>query len=77
MICISINQESRRLALVDMLNASRQCDLLEIRLDRFGMAPGLSEMLAAKPKPAIMSCSGVAALPNTTAMMPARVRATA
>jgi 3-dehydroquinate dehydratase/shikimate dehydrogenase len=59
MICISINQESRRLALVDMLNASRQCDLLEIRLDRFGMAPGLSDLLAAKPKPAIMSCRRV------------------
>ncbi len=56
MICISINQESRRLALADMLNASRQCDLLEIRLDRFGMAPGLGELLAAKPKPVIMSC---------------------
>ena len=35
MICISINQESRRFALVDMLNAAKQCDLLEIRLDRF------------------------------------------
>jgi 3-dehydroquinate dehydratase/shikimate dehydrogenase len=56
MICISINQESRRLALVDMLNAAPQCDLLEIRLDRFGMAPGLGELLAAKPKPVIMSC---------------------
>src|SRR5262249_5145528 len=56
MICISINQESRRLALVDMLNAARQCDLLEVRLDRFDMAPGLSDLLAAKPKPVIMSC---------------------
>jgi 3-dehydroquinate dehydratase/shikimate dehydrogenase len=56
MICISINQESRRLALVDMLNAAKQCDLLEIRLDRFGLAPGLSELLAAKPKPVIMTC---------------------
>src|ERR1700690_2646557 len=36
MICISINQESRRLALFDMFNAAGQCDLLEIRLDRFG-----------------------------------------
>jgi 3-dehydroquinate dehydratase/shikimate dehydrogenase len=56
MICISINQESRRLALADMLNASRQCDLLEIRLDRFGKAPDLSELLSAKPRPVIMSC---------------------
>lgn len=44
------------MALVDMLNAARQCDLLEVRLDRFGKAPDLSELLAAKPKPVIMSC---------------------
>src|SRR5437764_2128006 len=56
MICISINQESRRLAVVDMFNAAPQCDLLEVRLDRFGMAPGLSELLSVKPKPIIMSC---------------------
>jgi 3-dehydroquinate dehydratase/shikimate dehydrogenase len=56
MICISISQESRRLALVDMLNAGPQCDLLEVRLDRFGKAPELGELLAAKPKPVIMSC---------------------
>jgi 3-dehydroquinate dehydratase/shikimate dehydrogenase len=55
-ICISINQESRRLALVDMHNAAPQCDLLEIRLDRFGMAPELGQLLAAKPRPVIMSC---------------------
>jgi 3-dehydroquinate dehydratase/shikimate dehydrogenase len=56
MICISINQESRRMALVDMLNAAGQCDLLELRLDRFGKAPELGELLARKPKPVIMSC---------------------
>jgi 3-dehydroquinate dehydratase/shikimate dehydrogenase len=56
MICISIAQESRRLALADMLNASRQCDLLEVRLDRFGKAPEVGEMLAVRPKPVIISC---------------------
>src|SRR5436309_867599 len=56
MICISINQESRRMALVDMLNAARQCDLLEVRLDRFGKAPELGELLSHKPRPVIMSC---------------------
>jgi 3-dehydroquinate dehydratase/shikimate dehydrogenase len=56
MICISIAQESRRLALADMLNAARQCDLLEVRLDRFGKAPEVGEMLAVRPKPVIMSC---------------------
>jgi 3-dehydroquinate dehydratase/shikimate dehydrogenase len=56
MICISIAQESRRMALADMLNASRQCDLLDVRLDRFDKAPDLSELLAHKPKPIILSC---------------------
>lgn len=56
MICITIAQESRRLALADMLNASALCDLLEVRLDRFGKAPELAELIAAKPKPIIMSC---------------------
>lgn len=56
MLCISINSESRRLALVDMFNAARQCDLLEVRLDRFGKAPEIGEILANKPKPVIMSC---------------------
>jgi 3-dehydroquinate dehydratase/shikimate dehydrogenase len=56
MICVSILQESRRLALVDMLNAKRVADLLEVRLDRFGKAPEIGEIIAAKPKPIIMSC---------------------
>jgi 3-dehydroquinate dehydratase / shikimate dehydrogenase len=56
MICISINQESRRFALVDMLNAAPQCDLVEIRLDRFGQAPDLGDILTKKPRPVIMSC---------------------
>ena len=56
MICISINEESRRMALVDMINAASQCDLLEVRLDRFGKAPELGELIAHKPKPVIMSC---------------------
>jgi 3-dehydroquinate dehydratase/shikimate dehydrogenase len=56
MICISIAQESRRFALADLLNASRQCDLVEVRLDRFGKAPDVRELLAARPKPVIVSC---------------------
>jgi 3-dehydroquinate dehydratase/shikimate dehydrogenase len=56
MICISIAQESRRFALADMLNAAPQCDLLEVRLDRFGKAPEIGELLANKPRPVIMSC---------------------
>jgi 3-dehydroquinate dehydratase/shikimate dehydrogenase len=56
MICISIAQESRRFALVDMLNAAGQCDMVELRLDRFDKSPDLKELLAHKPKPIIMSC---------------------
>lgn len=56
MLCISIAQESRRMALADMLNAAPQCGLLELRLDRFAKAPDLGELLAARPRPVIMSC---------------------
>jgi 3-dehydroquinate dehydratase / shikimate dehydrogenase len=56
MICISIAQESRRMALADMLNAAPQCDLLEVQLDRFAKAPDIGELLAHKPKPIILSC---------------------
>src|SRR6266700_1925648 len=56
MICISINQESRRLALADMVNAGRQCDLIEIRLDRFAQPADVGELLTAKQKPVIMTC---------------------
>lgn len=56
MICISIFQESRRFALVDMLNASRQCDLLELRMDKFAKDPEVGEMLSARPKPLICCC---------------------
>jgi 3-dehydroquinate dehydratase/shikimate dehydrogenase len=56
MICISIAEESRRFALVDMLNAGAQCDLLEVRLDRFDHAVNVDELLAARRKPVIMAC---------------------
>lgn len=57
MICVSINQESRRLAMADMLNAARLgADLLEVRLDRFGKAPDLGELIASKPRPVIFAC---------------------
>jgi 3-dehydroquinate dehydratase/shikimate dehydrogenase len=56
MICISIAQSSRRFALVDMLNAAREGDLLEVRLDCFGKAPELGELMARKSRPVIMTC---------------------
>src|SRR5437667_22915 len=33
-----------------------QGDLLEVRLDRFGQAPELGELIAGKPKPILMTC---------------------
>jgi 3-dehydroquinate dehydratase/shikimate dehydrogenase len=56
LICISINQESRRLALADMVNAKHFGDVLEVRLDRFGKSPDIGEMIAARPRPVIMAC---------------------
>jgi 3-dehydroquinate dehydratase/shikimate dehydrogenase len=56
MICISIALESRKMALADMMTAGHQCDLLEVRLDRFVKSPDLGELLAHKRKPVILSC---------------------
>jgi 3-dehydroquinate dehydratase/shikimate dehydrogenase len=56
MICISLALESRRMVLADMLTAGRQCDLLEVRLDRFLKAPDVGELIATKRKPLILSC---------------------
>ena len=56
MICIAIAQESRRFALVDMLNAAPQCDLIELRLDKFENPPDTKEFIAHKRRPVIFSC---------------------
>jgi 3-dehydroquinate dehydratase/shikimate dehydrogenase len=56
MICVSIAQTSHKLAFVDMLNAGNQCDLLEIRLDRFEKSPHIRALIEASPKPTIVSC---------------------
>jgi 3-dehydroquinate dehydratase/shikimate dehydrogenase len=56
MICISIAQVSRRLALADLLNAARLGDMVEVRLDCFEKAPDFGELLAARRKPMILTC---------------------
>lgn len=56
MICVSIAQTSHRMALVDILNAAPQCDLIEIRLDRLEKTAEIKELLQASTKPAIVSC---------------------
>lgn len=57
MICVSIVQESRRLALADMLNAAQLgADLVEVRLDKFEKDANLSELVAARRTPVVFSC---------------------
>jgi 3-dehydroquinate dehydratase/shikimate dehydrogenase len=56
MICISVTPESRSLAKVDLLNASRYADLIELCLDRLIKAPDVGEMTADLDKPVIVSC---------------------
>ncbi|VTS04596.1 type I 3-dehydroquinate dehydratase [Tuwongella immobilis] len=57
MICISIAQESRRLVLVDILNAVMLgADMVEVRLDCFEKDPNIGELFANKRKPILCSC---------------------
>jgi 3-dehydroquinate dehydratase/shikimate dehydrogenase len=57
MICVTIVQESRRLALADMLNAATLgADLVEVRLDKFEHDANLNELVAARRKPVLFSC---------------------
>ncbi|HEX3147766.1 MAG TPA: type I 3-dehydroquinate dehydratase [Gemmataceae bacterium] len=57
MICVTIVQESRRLALADMLNAAMLgADLVEVRLDKFEKDANLTELVTARRKPVLFSC---------------------
>lgn len=56
MICISIAATAHRWAIVDMYNASPQCDLLELRLDKLKRTPEVGLLLAAREKPVSVSC---------------------
>src|SRR5262245_21141706 len=57
MICVTIVQESRRLALADMLNAVQLgADMVEVRLDKFEKDANLTELVAARRKPVLFSC---------------------
>lgn len=60
MICVSIAQQSHRFALVDMINAAGQCDLIEVRLDRFEKPPEIKPLLEASRKPVIIACRRLA-----------------
>ena len=56
MICISVTPESRQLAKVDIFNASNQCDLVELCLDRLIKEPDVKELLEGAKKPILVSC---------------------
>ena len=56
MICISVTPESRQLAKVDLLNASRSCDLVELCLDHLIKESDVSVLLAGVTKPVLVSC---------------------
>jgi 3-dehydroquinate dehydratase/shikimate dehydrogenase len=56
MICISVCPASRTFAKVDMLNAARQCDIVELCLDRLVKEPDVSDLIAGIDKPVMISC---------------------
>ena len=56
MICITVTPTSRTLAPVDLLNASRNCDLIELCLDHFINEPNVGELLRFVDKPILVSC---------------------
>jgi len=56
MICVSITPEHRTLAKVDLLNAAREADLVELCLDRLTGPVDLKGLLDDVDKPVIISC---------------------
>ncbi len=56
MICISVTPVSRTFAKVDLLNASFQCDLIELCLDRLVKEPDVKDMIDGISKPIMISC---------------------
>ncbi len=56
MICISVTPQSRRLAKVDLLNAGRYCDIIELCIDHMIKEPDFVDLLDGIPRPVIISC---------------------
>lgn len=56
MICISVTPQSRTLAKVDLINAARQCDLIELCLDHLIKEPDISDLVRCVSKPMVVSC---------------------
>ncbi len=56
MICISVTPVSRTFAKVDILNAARQCDVVELCLDRLVKEPDVGDLISGCDKPIMVSC---------------------
>jgi 3-dehydroquinate dehydratase/shikimate dehydrogenase len=56
MLCISVAPVSRKLAKADLLNAARQCDLVELCLDHFLKEPDVGDILQGIGKPILIAC---------------------
>jgi 3-dehydroquinate dehydratase/shikimate dehydrogenase len=56
MLCISVAPVSRSLAKADLLNAARQCDLVELCVDHFIKEPDVGDLVKGIPKPILIAC---------------------
>lgn len=56
MICITVTPKSRTLAKVDLLNAARNGDVVELCLDYLEKEPNVKELIDCIDKPVIISC---------------------
>ncbi|MBX3444202.1 MAG: type I 3-dehydroquinate dehydratase [Planctomyces sp.] len=56
MICITVTPESRKFGKVDILNAARKGDIIEVCLDRLLREPDIKDLLSVTDKPIIVSC---------------------
>ncbi len=56
MICVTVTPTSRTLAKVDLLNAARQGDLVELCLDHLVKEPDVGDLISAIDKPILVSC---------------------
>ena len=56
MLCIAVTPTSRTLAKVDLLNAARRADVVELCLDHLARDPDVGELLEGVPVPVIVSC---------------------
>lgn len=56
MICITVTPTSRTLAKVDLLNAARQGDIIELCLDHLEKEPDVKDLISTVQKPVLVSC---------------------